>query len=73
LCAISGDTMRTTVTIEKDAIDELMDETKARSKAMAVREAVAEYIRRRKVDRIKSLKGTLEFDDATPEDRHRER
>lgn len=65
--------MRTTVTIEKDAIDELMDETKARSKAMAVREAVAEYLRRRKIDRIKSLKGKLEFDDTTAEARHRER
>lgn len=65
--------MRTTVTLEKDTIDELMDVTKARSKAMAVREAVAEYIRRRKIDRIKALKGTLEFDDATAGDRHRER
>jgi len=65
--------MRTTVTIEKDAIDELMDETKARSKAMAVREAVAEYLRRRKIDRIKSLKGKLDFDDTTAEARHRER
>lgn len=65
--------MRTTVTIEKDAIDELMDATKARSKAMAVREAVAEYLRRRKIDRIRSLKGKLEFDDTTAEARHRER
>jgi predicted transcriptional regulator len=65
--------MRTTVTIEKDTIDELMEATNARSKAMAVREAIAEYIRRRKIDRSKSLKGTLEFDKATGEDRHRER
>lgn len=65
--------MRTTVTLEKDTIDELMDATKARSKAMAVREAVAEYIRRRNIDRIKALKGTLEFDDTTAGDRHRER
>lgn len=65
--------MRTTVTLEKDTLDELMDATKARSKAKAVREAVAEYIRRRKIDRIKSLKGSLEFDQATAEDRHRER
>ncbi|MFO7732534.1 MAG: hypothetical protein R6X21_02660 [Candidatus Aminicenantes bacterium] len=61
------------MTIEKDAIDELMDATKARSKAMAVREAVAEYLRRRKIDRIRSLKGKLEFDDTTAEARHRER
>lgn len=65
--------MRTTVTIEKDAIDELMDATKARSKASAVREAVGEYLRRRKIDKIKSLRGKLEFDLRTGEDRHRER
>lgn len=64
--------MRTTVTIEKDTIDELMDATKARSKAMAVREAVGEYLRRRKIDKIKSLKGKLEFDEGTAEARHRE-
>jgi len=65
--------MRTTVTIEKDAIDELMDATKARSKASAVREAVGEYLRRRKINKIKSLKGKLEFNGRTAEDRHRER
>lgn len=65
--------MRTTVTIEKDTIDELMDATKARSKAMAVREAVSEYLRRRKIDKIRSLKGKLDFDDGTAEARHRER
>jgi hypothetical protein len=65
--------MRTTVTIEKETLDELLDETKARSKASAVREAVGEYLRRRKVEKIKSLKGKLKFDERTGEDRHRER
>ena len=65
--------MRTTVTLEKNAIDELLDATKARSKAMAVREAVSEYLRRHKIDRIRSLKGKLEFEDRTGEDRHYER
>ena len=62
--------MRTTVTLEKESIDELLDATKARSKAMAGREAVSEYLRRHKVDRIRSLKGKLEFEDQTGEDRH---
>lgn len=65
--------MRTTVTLDKDAIDELLNETKARSKASAVREAVSEYLRRRKLEKIKSLKGKLAFEDGTSEDRHRER
>jgi len=65
--------MRTTVTIEKDVIDELLEETKAKSKASAVREAVSEYLRRKKIARIKSLKGKLEFDRDTASSRHRER
>lgn len=65
--------MRTTITLEKETVDELLDETKAKSKAMAVREAVSEYLRRRRVDKIKALKGALDFDRATGGDRHRER
>ncbi len=65
--------MRTTVTIEKEMIDELLDETKAKSKASAVREAVGDYLRRKKIARIKSLKGKLEFDQETASRRHRER
>lgn len=65
--------MRTTITLEKETVDELLDETKAKSKASAVREAVSEYLRRRKVDKIKSLKGKLEFENGTAEARHDER
>jgi len=65
--------MRTTVTVEKGMIDDLLDETKARSKAAAVREAVSEYLRRKKISRIKSLKGKLAFDHTTTTSRHRER
>lgn len=36
--------MRTTVTLEKETVDELLEVTKARNKAMAVREAVGEYL-----------------------------
>lgn len=65
--------MRTTVTIEEDKLDMLMKETKSRSKASAVRIAIDDYLRRRKVDRIKSLRGKLEFDLTADEIRHRER
>ncbi len=65
--------MRTTVTLEKEMIDELLDETKAKSKAAAVREAVGDYLRRKKISRIKSLKGKLEFDLETAARRHDER
>ena len=38
--------MRATVTIEKDILDELNKETKARSKVTAVRQAVQEYLKK---------------------------
>ncbi len=65
--------MRTTVTLEKEAVDELLKKTKARTKASAVREAVSEYLRRRKIEEIRSFKGKLDFDSGTAEARHRER
>ena len=65
--------MRTTVTIDYDVLEELMKETKARSKASAVREAVRDYLRRQKLKKIKSMKGQLEFDFEADEIRHNER
>ena len=51
-----------------------MKETKTRSKASAVRIAIDEYLRKKKVEKIKSMKGRLEFDlTARSEIRHRER
>lgn len=65
--------MRTTVTIEHNILEELLKETKAKSKASAVKEAIRDYIRRRKIEKIKSLKGKLEFDLTADEIRHHER
>ncbi|TAN45872.1 MAG: DUF2191 domain-containing protein [Nitrospirae bacterium] len=65
--------MRATVTIEKDALDTLVKETKSRSKASAVRIAVDEYLRRKKIEKIRSMKGKLNFDMTADEIRHRER
>jgi len=65
--------MRATITIEKDILDELLKETKAKSKATAVKKAIHEYLRRRKIERIKSMKGKLEFDLTGDEIRHYER
>jgi len=65
--------MRTTVTIEHDILEELLKETKAKSKASAVKEAINDYIRRAKLKKIKSLKGKLEFDMTADEIRHHER
>ena len=65
--------MRATVTIEKDKLDDLMKETKSKSKASAVKIAINEYLKRKKIDKIKSMKGKLEFDMTADELRHRER
>ena len=65
--------MRSTVTIEKDILEELLKATKAKSKASAVKEAIREYIKRGKIERIKSMKGKLKFDLTADEMRHHER
>jgi len=65
--------MRSTVTIEAKNLNELLYETKARSKASAVNEAVSEYLRMKKIERIMSLKGKLVFSLNLDELRHRER
>jgi hypothetical protein len=65
--------MRSTVTLEKERLDELVYETGAKSKAAAVKEAVSEYLRRKKIERIMSMKGKLEFDMTADEIRDNER
>ena len=65
--------MRATVTIEKDILDELLKETRAKSKATAVKKAIHDYLRRKKIERIKSMKGKLTFDLTADELRHYER
>ena len=65
--------MRATVTIEKEILDELLKETKSKSKASAVRQAVSEYLRLKKLEKIRSMKGKLQFDKTADEIRHYER
>ena len=65
--------MRSTVTIEKEILDQLVKETKAKTKSSAVKKAIAEYLRREKVNKIMSLKGKLEFDLDAEALRHYER
>ena len=65
--------MRTTVTIDGEKLSELLTETGANSRASAVSTAINDYLRRKKIERIKALKGSLEFDLTAEEIRHRER
>jgi hypothetical protein len=65
--------MRATVTIEKNKLDILLKETKSKSKASAVKIAIDEYLRKKKIEKIKSMRGKLDFDMTADEIRHRER
>ncbi|MGA1844328.1 MAG: DUF2191 domain-containing protein [bacterium] len=65
--------MRATVTIDNDKLDLLMKETKSKSKASAVKIAIDEYLKRKKIEKIKAMKGKLEFNMTADEIRHRER
>ena len=65
--------MRATVTIEKNVLDELVKATGARSKSAAVKEIIDDYLRKRKAQRIMSMKGKLFFELTADEIRHYER
>jgi Arc/MetJ family transcription regulator len=65
--------MRTTITLDKKILDALLEATQAKSKASAVREAIGEYLKKDKTERIKSMRGKLEFDLSADEIRHHER
>ncbi|OGP49488.1 MAG: hypothetical protein A2Y79_09280 [Deltaproteobacteria bacterium RBG_13_43_22] len=65
--------MRSTVTLDKTKLDLLLEETQSRSKASAVSLAIDEYLKRKKMEKIKSMKGKLEFTLSAEEIRHRER
>lgn len=55
-------TMRTTLNLDEQLIRELMDVTSATTKTDAIHQAAAELIRKKKLERLKSLSGTLHLD-----------
>lgn len=65
--------MRATVTIEKKLLDDLVHASGHKNKASAVREAVAVYLKQKKIEKIRSMKGKLKFDKSADELRHYER
>lgn len=65
--------MRATVTIDKKILDELVEESGQKNKASAVREAVAVYLKQKRVENIKRMKGKLQFDKTADELRRYER
>ena len=55
--------MRTTLELDEKALDEVRKLTGEKNKGKAVNLALAEYIRRRKLDDLRKLLGTLELED----------
>jgi Arc/MetJ family transcription regulator len=54
--------MRTTLNIDDDTLCYVMKETGAPTKTEAVRQALQDYVRRRKIEKLIALKGKVRFD-----------
>lgn len=59
--------MRTTLEIPEKVIRELLAVTAIKRKSEAVRVALEEFIRRRKLERLLELSGKIEIEDVTEE------
>jgi len=59
--------MRTTIDIPEGLMDELVRVSGKNKKTEAVRVALEEYIRRRKIERLLDLPGKIEVNDVTAE------
>ena len=62
--------MRATVSIEKKVLDELLNATGAKTRSAAVRKVIDEYLRKRRVEKIMTMKGKLSFDLTADKIRH---
>lgn len=66
----SGGMMKTTLNIPDDLIEEAMIVSKSRTKTEAVITGLRELIRQRKIERVLTSVGTLEFSDQWKKARH---
>jgi Arc/MetJ family transcription regulator len=58
--------MRTTLNIDDDILRTVQEETGARTKTQAVRVALEDYVRRKKIEKLIQLRGKIRFSiDAT--------
>ena len=54
--------MRTTLDLNEELISELLKVTEAKTKTEAIHLAISELIRRRKLEKLKSLSGKIQID-----------
>lgn len=65
--------MRTTITIDSHVVSLLQQVSGAKSKARAVMIAIQDYLRRRQIEKIATLKGKIRFEMSASEIRHAQR
>lgn len=65
--------MRTTLNVDEELLEVLMRLSGTASKSEAVNLAIAEYVRRRKIDQLKRLSGELSLEENWQELRDLER
>lgn len=54
--------MRTTVTLDEDLVTEIMKATSAKTKTRAVTIVLEQFVRRKRIDALRSLLGTVDID-----------
>jgi Arc/MetJ family transcription regulator len=57
-----GDVMRTTLNIDDAIARDLMRYTDAKTKTEAVNKAIAEWVRRKRVDEFRALRGKIRWE-----------
>lgn len=65
--------MRSTITLDEKFLRPLLTATEAHTKTEAVVVAIQDYLKRKKILKIKNLKGKIHFDKTADEIRHYER
>jgi len=62
--------IKVTVTLDNKILDELNRVSGQRKMTFAIREAVVFYLKQKKIEKIKFMKGKLKFDKTAEEIRH---
>jgi len=65
--------MRTTLNLDDELVTELMNVTHAKTKTDAIHQAMAELIRKTKLEQLKALSGTLSIADTAKPQRRAEK
>ena len=61
--------MRTTLNIDEGILEDVLIETAEKSKSKAVNKALEEYVRGKKIDKLRAMLGNMQIDDVREEQR----